>query len=77
MEQKTNFSIVSNGADVILIDQQFYLKHAPEKLISKMRQEVCHFVVKCKKKNSILNGEVYIARFVKSLFTDLRKPDAQ
>lgn len=43
LEQKTNFSIVSNGADVILIDQQFYLKHAPEKLISKMRQELCPY----------------------------------
>lgn len=43
LEQKTNFSIVSNGADVILIDQQFYLKHAPEKLISKMRQELCRY----------------------------------
>ncbi|XP_061175978.1 uncharacterized protein LOC133184925 [Saccostrea echinata] len=43
LEQKTNFSIVSNGADVILIDQQFYLKHAPEKLLSKMRQELCPY----------------------------------
>ncbi|XP_062610411.1 uncharacterized protein LOC134272175 isoform X1 [Saccostrea cucullata] len=43
LEQKTSFSIVSNGADVILIDQQFYLKHAPEKLLSKMRQELCPY----------------------------------
>ena len=32
--------MVSNGADCVLINKQFYLDHAPEKLLRKMRQEV-------------------------------------
>ncbi|KAK3101166.1 hypothetical protein FSP39_001449 [Pinctada imbricata] len=43
LEQKTNFAVISNSADVILIDRNFYMKHAPEKLISKLRQELCPY----------------------------------
>lgn len=35
-----SFSVVSRGADCLLINKQFYLEHASEKLLRDMRQEV-------------------------------------
>ena len=44
LEEQTSFTIVSNGADCVLVNKQFYLEHASEKLLRKLRQDVSlHF----------------------------------
>ena len=35
-----SFSVISKGADCLLINKQFYLEHASEKLIREVRQNV-------------------------------------
>ena len=43
LEEQTSFTIVSNGADCVLINKQFYLENASEKLLRKLRQDVSLF----------------------------------
>ncbi|KAL4227119.1 hypothetical protein ACF0H5_015092 [Mactra antiquata] len=38
-----SFSVVSHGADCLLINKNFYLEHASEKLLREMRQELCPY----------------------------------
>jgi hypothetical protein len=40
--QNTSLCVVSNGADVFLINKQLFLDHAPEALLRKMKQDVSH-----------------------------------
>ena len=40
LEEQTSFTIVSNGADCVLVNKQFYLEHASEKLLRKLRHDV-------------------------------------
>ena len=35
-------SVVSNGAECIMIDKDFYVKHASDKLIQRIRSDVSH-----------------------------------
>ncbi|KAK3608338.1 hypothetical protein CHS0354_030793 [Potamilus streckersoni] len=41
--EQPSFSVVSSGADCILINKQLYMEHASESLIRKMRQELCPY----------------------------------
>ena len=34
------FSLVSNGAEIILIDKKFYLENCPQRLLARLRREV-------------------------------------
>ncbi|OWF52537.1 uncharacterized protein LOC110447650 isoform X2 [Mizuhopecten yessoensis] len=43
LEPQPSFCIVSNGADIILIDKEFYVNNASDALKNKMRQELCPF----------------------------------
>ena len=38
--QNTSLCVVSNGADVILVNKQLYFEHASEGLLRRMRQDV-------------------------------------
>ena len=40
LEPQPNFCIVSNGADVILLDRELYMQHANDVLRNNLRQEV-------------------------------------
>ncbi|KAI0214542.1 hypothetical protein LSAT2_000360, partial [Lamellibrachia satsuma] len=39
-EQQPNFSLVSNGAECIMIDKRFYVDNAPQALMRRLRAEV-------------------------------------
>ncbi|KAK3602069.1 hypothetical protein CHS0354_008024 [Potamilus streckersoni] len=41
--QQPNFCLVSNGADCILINKNFYMDNASEKLLRDMKQELCPY----------------------------------
>ncbi|XP_045164864.2 uncharacterized protein LOC123528874 [Mercenaria mercenaria] len=43
LKDQPSFSVVSHGADCLLINKQFYLEHASEKLLRDMRQELCPY----------------------------------
>ena len=38
--QQPTFSLVSNGAEFIMIDKRFYVDHAPQALMRRLRAEV-------------------------------------
>ncbi|KAK7102621.1 uncharacterized protein [Littorina saxatilis] len=40
---QTSFCVVSNDADVILVNKQMYQEHASEGLLRKMRQDLCPY----------------------------------
>ncbi|XP_052781786.1 uncharacterized protein LOC128218217 isoform X2 [Mya arenaria] len=41
--EQPSLSVVSGGADVLLLNKQFYLEHASEKLLRDMRNELCPY----------------------------------
>ncbi|XP_060069572.1 uncharacterized protein LOC132549641 [Ylistrum balloti] len=43
LEPQPSFCVVSNGADIILIDKDFYINHTSDILKNKMRQELCPY----------------------------------
>lgn len=43
LEDQPSFTVVSNGADCVLVNKQFYKDHASEKLLRKMRQDLCPY----------------------------------
>ncbi|XP_033746453.1 uncharacterized protein LOC117331715 isoform X1 [Pecten maximus] len=43
LEPQPSFCVVSNGADIILIDKDFYIHHTSDVLKNKMRQELCPY----------------------------------
>ncbi|XP_069141505.1 uncharacterized protein [Argopecten irradians] len=43
LEPQPSFCVVSNGADIILIDKDFYMHHTSDILKNKMRQELCPY----------------------------------
>lgn len=42
--RQTSLCVVSNGAECILLDKQYYRQHAPEDLMRRVRQEVINLI---------------------------------
>jgi hypothetical protein len=46
-----SFSVISNGAECVLIDKKYYIEHAPDALLKRLTFEV-RYVTICEKVDS-------------------------
>ena len=40
--KQPDFSLISNGAECIMIDKRFYFDHVPQLLMNRLRDDVSH-----------------------------------
>lgn len=43
-ENQPHFSLVSNGAEVIMVEKKFYLENASQRLMVQLRESVCSYI---------------------------------
>ena len=62
-DDQPGFSLVSNGAEIILIDKKFYLENCPQSLLTRLRREVTDvFVLFCFEQISVNVECIFIVR---------------